>query len=336
MTPAQRVTRGFSIGEEQEEERPRRVRTRQEIKAGQGKRPPASVELALLSHNPYNPREELTDVEETAASLAARGQLQPVAVVTLPAFLAVHPQTTEKFGPEVQYVVIDGNRRLAAAPLAGLSGLEIYVNDALAASAHDLLESALIANIHRVDVPPIDQAKAIQELLKVHGTQDAVAGRLQKSSAWVSQRLALLGLPDDLREKVDSKELSVEDGRRIGRIRDEADQRAEAAAALARVKPPRKPREAARIVPQKNASAHEEVNGVNSTNAPAPAGAQTTSPHEEVNGVNSSGTSGAIAGAVQELVRLTASPDDLADALAEHLPADVLHAVAERLLSRVE
>uniref|UniRef100_UPI002F90E2EA ParB/RepB/Spo0J family partition protein n=1 Tax=Kitasatospora indigofera TaxID=67307 RepID=UPI002F90E2EA len=333
MTPAQRVTRGFSIGEEQEEERPRRVRTRQEIKAGQGKRPPASVELALLAHNPYNPREELTDVEETAESLAARGQLQPVAVVSLPAFLAVHPQTAEKFGPQVQYVVIDGNRRLAAAPLAGVAGLEIYVNDALASSAHDLLESALIANIHRVDVPPIDQAKAIQELLKVHGTQDAVAGRLQKSSAWVSQRLALLGLPDDLREKVDSKELSVEDGRRIGRIRDEDDQRAEAAAALARVKPPRKPREAARVVPQKNASVSEGVNGVNSTPAPA---AETTSAPEVVNGVNSAGPSEGIADAVQELVRLTAGPDALADALAEHLPADVLHAVAERLLSRVE
>ena len=43
---------------------------------GEGKRPPASVELKLLAHNPFNPREELTNVEETADSLRAKGQIQ--------------------------------------------------------------------------------------------------------------------------------------------------------------------------------------------------------------------------------------------------------------------
>ena len=239
----QRVTRGFSMNEGEpggEQESPRRVRTRSQIMKGEGKRPPASVELKLLAHNPFNPREELTNVEETADSLRAKGQIQPVTVARRAAFLTAHPGQDDALG-EAEYVVIDGNRRLAAAHVADLKELRIDVNDDLAASAADLLESALIANVHRVDVPPLDQARAIQELLTKHGTQENVAKRLGKSGAWVSQRLALLELPEDLQEKVESKELSVKDGRRIGRLPEEQ-QRTEAAKALNRVKTPRKPR----------------------------------------------------------------------------------------------
>ncbi|MDQ0904672.1 ParB family chromosome partitioning protein [Streptomyces canus] len=241
--PQQRITRGFSMGEEDGGEKPpaRRIRTRQQIMNGEGKRPPATVELKLLAGNPFNPRDELTEIEETAESLRAKGQIQPVTVVRRAAFLGAYPGQEGELGEEAEYVVIDGNRRLAAAPVAGLSELRIDVNDDLAASAADILESALIANIHRVDVPALDQARAIRELLAKHGTQEKVAKRLGKSGAWVSQRLALLELPEDLQEKVESKELSVKDGRRIGRLPKDQ-QRPEAAKALNRVKTPRKPR----------------------------------------------------------------------------------------------
>ncbi|MCD9146044.1 ParB/RepB/Spo0J family partition protein [Streptomyces albireticuli] len=230
--PAQRITRGFSIDEEGGEAKstPRRVRTRDQIRNGEGKRPPTAVPLAELAHNPFNPREELTDVEEAAGSLRERGQIQPVAVVRRAAFLAVHADQESAIGG-AEYVVIDGNRRLAAAHVAGLTELRIDVNDSLAASAADMLESALIANVHRVDVPPIDQAKAIQQLVSVHGTQGKVAKRLGKTEGWVSQRLALLKLPQDLQEKVETGELKVRDGRRIGRLPVEQ-QHAEAERAL--------------------------------------------------------------------------------------------------------
>lgn len=247
--PTQRVTRGFSIDEDGSESKPapRRIRTRQQIMSGEGKRPPAAVPLPVLAHNPLNPRDELTEIEETAASLKEKGQLQPVAVVRRAAFLTAHPGREEEIGA-AEYVVIDGNRRLAAASVAGLAELRIDVNDDLAASAEDMLESALIANVHRVDVPPLDQAKAIQELLSKHGSQEKVAKRLGKSGAWVSQRLALLGLNEDLQEKVESGELTVKDGRRIGRL--PADQQqTEATAALNRVKAPRKPRSKEARVP---------------------------------------------------------------------------------------
>ncbi|MEU4655051.1 ParB/RepB/Spo0J family partition protein [Streptomyces sp. NPDC023723] len=253
--PTQRVTRGFSIDEDSPDAKPapRRIRTRQQIMNGEGKRPPAAVPLSVLAHNPLNPRDELTEIEETAASLKEKGQLQPVAVVRRAAFLTAHPSREEEIGA-AEYVVIDGNRRLAAASVAGLAELRIDVNDDLAASAEDMLESALIANVHRVDVPPLDQAKAIQELLSKHGSQEKVAKRLGKSGAWVSQRLALLGLTEDLQEKVESGELTVKDGRRIGRL--PADQqRTEATAALNRVKTPRKPRSKEASVPPAESAA---------------------------------------------------------------------------------
>ncbi|GAA1375046.1 ParB/RepB/Spo0J family partition protein [Streptomyces beijiangensis] len=208
--------------------------------ATDGVAPPATARLHLLAHNPFNPRDELTDLEETAASLKEKGQIQPVAVVRRAVFLTVHPGQEEALG-DAEYVVIDGNRRLAAATLAGLPELRIDVNDDLATSAADILESALIANIHRVDVPPINQAKAIQELLEKHEKQVTVARRLGKTEAWVSQRLALLSLPEDLQEKIETGELKVKEGRRIGRL-PAAQQHPEAEKALNRVKEPRKPR----------------------------------------------------------------------------------------------
>ncbi|MFC7900196.1 ParB/RepB/Spo0J family partition protein [Streptomyces griseoincarnatus] len=283
MTPRkERITRGFSVEESAgSSPSPRRVRTRQQIMNGEGRRPPAAVALALLAHNPFNPREELTEIDETAESLRAKGQIQPLTVVRRTAFLTAHPGQEETLG-EAEYVVIDGNRRLAAAALAGLEELRIDVNDDLAATAADIVESALIANIHRVDLPPMDQAKAIQDLVRIHGSQGAVARRLGKTPAWVSQRLALLELTPSLQEKVESGELKVEPARRIGRMPKE--QQAEAAElAINAVKPPRqrgpKGEEAATAEP----SSAPSVNGVNT---PAPeAGGSGASP-STVNAVN--------------------------------------------------
>ncbi|MEV5176852.1 ParB/RepB/Spo0J family partition protein [Streptomyces flaveolus] len=259
MTPPQgRITRGFSMDEEDGGERnaPRRVRTRQQIMNGEGKRPPAQVKLTQLASNPFNPRDELTEIEETAESLRVKGQIQPVTVARRAAFLNAHPGQETAIG-EAEYVVIDGNRRLAAAQLAGLTELRIDVNDDLAASAADILEAALIANIHRVDVPPMDQAKAIQQLVRVHGSQGQVAKRLGKTPAWVSQRLALLELTPDLQEKVETGELKVESARRIGRLPKE-EQAGEAEKAINAVKPPRQRRKLS-----EERSAGSAVNGVN-------------------------------------------------------------------------
>jgi len=315
-----RITRGFSVEDDGAAEGaappPRRIRTREQIMKGEGKRPPAAVPLASLAHNPFNPREELTEVAETAESLKVRGQLQPVAVVRRAAFIAVHPDQEDKLGA-AEYVVIDGNRRLAAAAEAGLAELRIDVNDDLAASAADIVESALIANIHRVDVPPLDQAKAIQQLVAVHGSQGQVAKRLGKTAAWVSQRLALLELTPDLQEKVETGELKVEPARRIGRM-PKAQQAAAAAETINAVKAPRQ-RTAAK---PRGASADGET--VNAVNTPRVL---------DVTDASSSSASPAAvpAGAkVAEFV-VSGSAQEIVDALVAHLPADLLASVTELL-----
>lgn len=268
MTPrSKRVTRGFNVEEgDASSSPPQRVRTRSQIMSGEGRRPPAAVALAALAHNPYNPREELTDIEETAASLRAKGQIQPVSVARRAAFLATHPGQEEALG-EADYVVIDGNRRLAAAALAGLAELRIDVNDDLVSSEADTLEAALVANIHRVDVPPLDQARAIQQLLAKHGSQGEVARRLGKTPAWVSQRLALLELRPELQEKVEAGELKVEPARRIGRMPKEQ-QVAAAEEAINAVKPPRQRRPRQETGP---ADPAPTVNAVNTQDADASA-----------------------------------------------------------------
>lgn len=262
--------------------------------------PPSEVPIEALAHNPFNLREDLTELHELAMSLSARGQLQPLAVATRMAFMEAHPGNAESLG-RAPYVVIDGNRRLAAAQRAGLRTMQIHVNDSLASSAADILESALIANVHRVDVAPMDQARALQQLVEVHGSQAQVAKRLGKTPAWVSQRLTLLNLTPELQDKVETGELKVEPARRIGRLPQE-DQASAAEEAVNAVNPPRQRRPTHTPEPS-------------STPPSAPSPPSSPSPRR---------------------ITITAdSPDTIADALTAHLTPDDLKAVTELLLTRI-
>ncbi|OEJ22438.1 ParB/RepB/Spo0J family partition protein [Streptomyces subrutilus] len=266
--------------------------------------PPSEVPIEALAHNPFNLREDLTEIDELAQSLIARGQLQPLAVATRMAFMEAHPGATDGLG-RAPYVVIDGNRRLAAAQLAGLKTLHIHVNDALSASAADILESALIANVHRVDVAPMDQARALQELVDVHGSQAQVAKRLGKTAAWVSQRLTLLNLTPTLQEKVETGELKVEPARRIGRLPQEA-QEAAAEETIKAVNPPRQ-------------RTPHPLNTASAVNPPSP-----TPPTPTPSAPNN-----------PRITISTLSPETIADALTAHLTPEDLKAVTELLLQRI-
>ncbi|MFD3720098.1 ParB/RepB/Spo0J family partition protein [Streptomyces sp. NPDC058674] len=175
------------------------------------------VALDALAHNPYNPREELKSVEDLADSLTSRGVIQPLAVVTRQAFLAAHPDHEGRIG-QATYVVVDGNRRLAAANLAGLDDVPVHIDDSLAQDADTLLETALIAAVQHENLDPLDEAKALQRLVGVHGSQRAVARALGKSSPWVTQRIALLKLTPELQEAVEDRTLPVEIARNVGQL----------------------------------------------------------------------------------------------------------------------
>ncbi|MDK1476843.1 ParB/RepB/Spo0J family partition protein [Streptomyces sp. 549] len=299
---------------------------------------PTAAPLRALAANPFNPRDELTDIEETAASLTERGQIQPVAVVRRSAFLSAHPGRDEDLG-EAEYVVIDGNRRLAAAAIAGLEELRIDVNDALASSAADMLESALIANVHRVDVPPLDQARALQQLVDVHGSQGKVAKRLGKTPAWVSQRLALLGLTPELQDKVEAGELKVEPARRLGRLPKEQ-QAAAAEETINAVKPPRQRT-------RRPLSGGTDAQTVNAVNTPEPGPEAEAAPTETVNGVNTLPPQSHPEAAVDTSISATgpegathiflpgSSPQQVVDALETHFSPRDLTTVAELLLDRI-
>lgn len=207
---------------------------------------PTRLALHLLSHNPDNPRESLPDVTDLAASLRDHGQKSAVTIMSREAYLAANPGREEELEPRAAYVVIDGNCRLAAARQAGLSSLRVMMDESLGGDPDELLESALVANIHRQDLDPLDEARALKKLLEVHGTQDKLAKRLHRSQGWVSQRLALLSLTPELQRRLEAGEEPVDLLRAVGKKPPERQEQE-----LARLKEERSRRQAAGSPPRK-------------------------------------------------------------------------------------
>ncbi|WP_373432386.1 ParB/RepB/Spo0J family partition protein [Streptomyces canus] len=118
------------------------------------------------------------------------------------AYVAANPAREADLEADTTHVVIDGSSRLAAAREAQLTTIKIMVSDDQGTTSEELLESALVANIHRQDLEELDEARALQRLLAIHGSQTALAKRLQRSQGWVSQRLALLNLTPDLQARI--------------------------------------------------------------------------------------------------------------------------------------
>ncbi|GAB2891837.1 ParB/RepB/Spo0J family partition protein [Streptomyces mayteni] len=178
---------------------------------------PPSMPLKRISLNPDNPREEIGDVSELAASLREHGQKQACLLMSRKAYLAANPDREGDLEAEADYVVIDGNRRLVAAREAGLATIKVTVDDTLGSTPDEILESSLVANIHRKAFEPLEEAKALQELLAIHGTQEKLATRLHRSQGWVSQRLALLSLTPELQRRLVEENEPVELLRRVGK-----------------------------------------------------------------------------------------------------------------------
>lgn len=182
----------------------------------EGTPPPVTLPVALISLNPSNPRTELGDLSQLAGSLRDHGQKQAISIMSRFSYLEANPGREDQLEADTKYVAIDGNSRLAAAREAGLADIKVTLNEDLGSNPDEVLESALVANIHRRDLDPLDEARALQQLLAVHGTQEALAARLHRSQGWVSQRLALLGLTPELQEKLASGEEPAELLRRVG------------------------------------------------------------------------------------------------------------------------
>ncbi|MET9110137.1 ParB/RepB/Spo0J family partition protein [Streptomyces zhihengii] len=182
----------------------------------EGTPPPVTLPVALISLNPSNPRTELGDVSQLAGSLRDHGQKQAISIMSRFSYLEANPGREDQLEADTKYVAIDGNSRLAAAREAGLVDIKVTLNEDLGSNPDEVLESAFVANIHRRDLDPLDEARALQQLLAVHGTQEALATRLHRSQGWVSQRLALLSLTPELQHKLASGEEPADLLRRVG------------------------------------------------------------------------------------------------------------------------
>ncbi|WP_316763040.1 ParB/RepB/Spo0J family partition protein [Streptomyces herbicida] len=167
-----------------------------------GVAPPTELPTHRISPNPDNPRSTLGDLTELAGSLSTHGQKQAITVMNRDTYIKANPEREADLEADTYYVVIDGSSRLAAAREAGLATVKVMVSDDQGSTSEELLESALVANIHRQDLDELDEAKALNRLLAIHGSQTALAKRLHRSQGWVSQRLALLSLTPELQSRI--------------------------------------------------------------------------------------------------------------------------------------
>ena len=160
----------------------------------QGAGGPLQAPVESIEPNPNQPRREFDDagLTELSASITALGLLQP---------LLVRPLGSGR------YELVAGERRLRAARRAGLTAVPVVLveTDELGS-----LERALVENIHRADLNPIEEAAAYRQLLDEGGlTQEQLAGRLGRSRTAVTNSLRLLELPVAIHELVVRGRLSA-------------------------------------------------------------------------------------------------------------------------------
>lgn len=227
--------------------------------AGQPKQPPVTVLMHTIIGNPSNPRshEDYSDDDpefrELKASMRQIGQLQPLAVVSRAVFEKAKPDVVEQAPRHLreqfqtaEWVVVTGNRRLAAARQLGWTRIDVRVQDRLGDEDGLIDEAVIIENIHRKNLAPIKEAEYLARMVERHGSQEKVAERIGKSQMFVSQRLALLNLAPDIQEEVNAGTLKIKEARQIARTPDHEEQRARVAEVKAKAGTPKPPRSKAR------------------------------------------------------------------------------------------
>ncbi|CAN5856379.1 ParB/RepB/Spo0J family partition protein [soil metagenome] len=165
----------------------------------------ARIAVDQIMANPDQPRAKFDDesLAELAKSIDELGVLQPIVV-------------EER---DDGYTLIAGERRWRAAKRAGLSTIPAVVREK--SGDHTLVE-ALVENVQRMDLTPLEEARAYRQLLEEYGmTQDAIASRVGKSRPTISNTLRLLQLPAEIQSYVEDGELSSGHARALVGLEDE-------------------------------------------------------------------------------------------------------------------
>jgi len=163
--------------------------------------------LANIRPNPYQPRKEMDDhaLSQLAESIKERGVLQPLVV--------------REIDGENQYELIAGERRLRAARLAGLAEVPVLVKKA---TPEARLEIALIENIQRQNLNPVEEAAAYKRLTdEFNMTQDEVAKKVGKERSTVTNIMRLLQLPEYVKIDVANGRISMGHARVLLGVADE-------------------------------------------------------------------------------------------------------------------
>ncbi len=165
------------------------------------------VPINSVVPNPDQPRKTFDDEEldELAASIAQNGVLQPIVV-------------RQKDGA---YQIVAGERRYQASKRAGLETVPVVARDV---SDHEVLQLALIENLQRSDLNPLEAAQGYADLMEQNDlTQEQVGEILGKSRSAIANALRLLDLPQEVREFVSSGQLSAGHARAILAVKGDAE-----------------------------------------------------------------------------------------------------------------
>ena len=179
---------------------------------------PSELDIDLLTPNPRQPRVFMDEarLEELAQSIRSHGVIQPILV--------------RRVGDRTE--IVAGERRWRAAQRAGLLKVPVVYRDV---PDEHLLEVALIENIQREDLNPIEEAQAYRRLTdELHLSQDAIAAGVGKDRATIANYMRLLKLPAEVRNDLSAGALSMGQARALITLPDEAAQRRVAREVVAR------------------------------------------------------------------------------------------------------
>ncbi|GBD57668.1 ParB/RepB/Spo0J family partition protein [Gluconobacter wancherniae] len=157
---------------------------------------PATLSIDVMEPSPFQPRQDMDPerLAELADSIRSRGVLQPILV-------RPDPQNPER------YQIIAGERRWRASQLAGLHSVPVHVR---ALDDTDAMAAALVENLQRADLNPIEEAEGLQRLVTDYTlTQEELAGAVGKSRPHITNTMRLLNLPAEVRQHVRKGELSA-------------------------------------------------------------------------------------------------------------------------------
>ncbi len=175
------------------------------------------IETEKIKPNPHQPRRDFNEksLKELANSIREHGILQPLIVSKI--------EKETDFGAQVEYQLIAGERRLRAAQIAGLESVPVIIKNIVKDAEH--LEMAVVENLQRADLNPIETARAYAKLQDIFGlTQREIAQRLGKSRETIANTLRLLNLPTEIQEAVAKNQINESQARLLLMIDDQIQQ----------------------------------------------------------------------------------------------------------------